>query len=258
MDIHKFRKKSEVDPDTWEEWLSDASPSRHSSGSQGHPGDTKKHNRDNPQVASKPAQKASKMAQSGQANQDSKPAVSIQITMPAVRMPKVHIPWRRLRPWAIGLVLLVVALFGGRALVELTKQKKQTPEVPTSVQAVVDLGYKPILPTKAEGEPTPQTAYNKEKGVYTFLDTYLDANLTVDQQALPKSFRDNPKAVQGLADSILADDSFTTTKGEVYMHTEKSSGAQRLFVYNDKMLMFIQSTKKIDTVSWVEYIQSMQ
>ncbi|MCA9327815.1 hypothetical protein KDA14_04775 [Candidatus Saccharibacteria bacterium] len=256
MDLSNFRKNSDDMDETWDDWLGQ----NDSKSKEQKKGDADSRALDDFGLRSgeKTALQRKPTVKKPQREAEDDTAISIEIRMPHVRIPKPHIPWRRLRPWGITAAVVLVLLLGGKFLVEHTLPKKKAPTTPSSVQAVLDLGYKPILPVKSDGTKTPTLTRNPEKNVYSFYDTYLDSNLTVDQQALPKNFRGNAQAIEDLASSLQAKDSFTTTIGTAHIYTDEKSGAQRLFVYNDKMLMFIQSTKTIDDASWVEYIQSMQ
>lgn len=191
----------------------------------------------------------------------SQPAVSIQIHLPEFHIPRPHIPWGALKPWLIGAATLVLVVFGGKFIVDrLPKHETTQPKTPVNAQASADLGYKPLVPSaRAEGEAAPSApAYNSQKKLYTYNDQYKGANLTVDQQAIPEKLKGNEAEIAKLAHALNTTDSFTTTLGKVYIFTSETSGAQRLMLANDKMLMFIQSTQTVDTADWVHYIQDLQ
>lgn len=132
---------------------------------------------------------------------------------------------------------------------------------PVNVQATVALGYRPLVPSAREtGEKSPSAPkYDKERKLYSYNDLYRGSNLTIDQQSISANFKDNPEAVKNFAEgTVHATESFTTTVGKAYLYTDVASGSQRIVLSNDKMLMFIQSTKKLDVATWVEYIQNLQ
>ncbi len=184
------------------------------------------------------------------------PAISIQIHMPTFKMPSI--PFARLRPWAIVLAIVLLAVFGGKALLGTTEKKASVQKAPTVVQA--ELGYKPLRSVQQDaGKATAtQPTFNDKKQLYTFNDTYMGASLTVDQQALPDKLKTSKTAISDLARSIGAYDSFTTTRGTVYISSSENANTQRMMVISDKMLMFIQSTKVLPNADWVNYIQRLE
>ncbi len=187
------------------------------------------------------------------------PTVSISIHIPKPQLPKLHVPWVRLRAWLIVGAVVCAALFGGKLLQgQLAKPKQKAIEPPVVVQA--ELGYRPLVPgARAATEAAPsKPVFNEQRKLYTFHDTLSGANLTIDQQAIPPKLKDNPAEIKKVADKLHASESFTTSQGKVYMFTDEHSGAQRLMLANGKMLMFLQSTKKVETVDWVTYIQTLQ
>lgn len=191
--------------------------------------------------------------------QPASPAVSIEITMPHFRVPQPEISWRKYRPWLIGAGLLVLLLFGGKIIQErLAKQPTSQQKTPVIVAA--DLGYKPLLaPATAENQNnTSKPTYDEQRKLYTFNDTFKNARLTVNQQAMPEKLKNNEPEIKRLAASIGATDSFTTTLGTVRIATSKETGTQRLFIVGDKMLMFVQSTSTLSQTEWVEYLQSLE
>ncbi|MGB4800465.1 MAG: hypothetical protein WBP03_03025 [Candidatus Saccharimonadales bacterium] len=187
------------------------------------------------------------------------PTVSIQVHVPEFRMPKVSIPWCTLRPWLFGGLVAVALLVSGWELQTHLSRPKQFQKVPVIVAA--DLGYKPLVPaisTGTEAENAPKPTYDEQRKFYTFNDVYKGANITVNQQAVPEKLRGSETEIKKLATSMGAVDTFTTTLGVVHSATSKESGTQRMFLVNDKMLMFIQSTKTISDADWVNYLQGLQ
>lgn len=188
------------------------------------------------------------------------PTVSIQIHMPQLRLPKISVPWRKLRPLFVVLGIVLVLLLGGKWMqTKLATAKPTEKKAPVVVAA--DLGYKPILPQArtdtAQSAAIPKPSFDEQRHLYTFNDIYKGANLTVNQQAIPEKLKGSETGVKKLATSIGATESFTTTRGKVYIATSKESGTQRLMIANNKMLMFIQSTKAVSNSDWVSYIQSL-
>lgn len=186
------------------------------------------------------------------------PTVSVHITLPQWHVPRVRVPWRKLRPWLIAAVIVVGLLLGGKMV--QGRLSKPKPVEKTPVIAAVDLGYKPLVPqaNSATNNQTqiPKPSYDEQRQFYTFNDIYKDAHITVNQQATPEKLRDSEAEVKKLASSLGMSETFTTTRGTVYIQTSKESGSQRMFLVNDKMLMFVQSTKTLPNADWASYIQN--
>lgn len=266
MDIGKFKKRSELDEEAWAEWIgTDAKeePLKHQYGDkQSQKGldnftPVVQLNKTHPHAAQKPQVPTQKPPASAP------PTISIQIHMPRVRRPKVSIPWRKLRPWLISVCIIGVVLCGGKwaqtkLMHDLRSKSSAAQKVPVVVPA--ELGYKPLLPPATADNKTgvPKPSYNEQRQLYTFNDIYQGAHITVDQQATPENLKDNQTEVDKLAKNIGATDTFTTTLGIVHSSPVKDSGGQRLVLVNDRMLMFIQSTKALSNDTWATYIQDLQ
>ena len=258
MDIGKFKKRSELDEEAWAEWLgTDATEEQPSPRREDNPpqkgldtltAPTKTH-----KLHSYAVQKPTLQAP---------PTISIQIHMPRVRLPKISIPWRKLRPWLIVVCVIVGVLFGGKwaqtKLQHDLQSKSTAQKVPVVVPA--ELGYKPLLPpvTADNNTGVPKPSYNEQRQLYTFNDIYQGAHITVDQQATPAQLKDSQTEVNKLAKNIGATDTFTTTLGAVHITPATESGGQRIVLVNNRMLMFIQSTKTLSNDTWVTYIQDLQ
>ena len=184
------------------------------------------------------------------------PTVSIQIHMPQLHVPRI--PFARLRPWLLAAVVVFVGIFGGKLLLGATQKTAPTPKAPPVVQA--ELGYRPLQSVQLEeGRATAtKPKFDQTKKLYSFYDTYTGANLTVDQQAVPEKLKSSNTAVRDLARSIGTNDTFTTSVGTVYISNSEDANTQRMMLVNEKMLMFIQSTKTLPNSDWVTYIQNLE
>lgn len=122
------------------------------------------------------------------------------------------------------------------------------------------MGYKPLVPpVSPEGKATASLPkFDEKRKLYTFFDVYNGANITVDQQAVPEKFKGNETEIKKIAESVGANETFTSTQGTVYASQGESATTQRLVLANDKMLMFIQSTKKLSVSDWIDYIQTLE
>lgn len=180
----------------------------------------------------------------------------------SIRMPKLHLPKLRkihvseaARPWVIAGTVVVLLLFAGSAF--SLWQRRHKPNTPVeTISATKDMGYKPFIPEGKTVEKAGQ--YDAERKMYTFYDTYEGINITVNQQTLPERLKGSRSEQQKLADSIFATETFETAKGTAYMATSEGSGAQRVVVVGDHMLLFLQSTQRLDSHGWILYLQKLQ
>lgn len=282
MDIGNFKSRDPDQEDAWAEWLGAEPSDEENKAASEAPRD-----RQQPQAgqsgsmdgfgsstSAKPLETHQRAKSHSEMLQDQtdNPTIAISIQMPELHLPRVHIPWRRIRPWAIGALSAVLVVFGGKFVIDhLPSHRQQAAKTSASVQAAIDLGYKPVVPSARpsdDAQPSKPT-YNSQKKLYTYHDTYQGALLTVDQQAVPAKLKGNETAIKNLATSIGATQKFTSTLGTVYISpaskvdSDSSSNttaqsSQRLVLVNDKMLLFIQSTKQLDTATWIEYLQDLE
>ncbi|PID98816.1 hypothetical protein CSA80_03840 [Candidatus Saccharibacteria bacterium] len=260
MDIRNFKHVDLDDENGLPEWLRDtnSAPSRHGKSPR------KKQTRTKPTEdfvsfrSEKVPHNKAERAQKVQEQPREAPAVSIQISMPSFRPPKLAIPWRRLRPWVIAITLLGVGIIGGKMLLSLTQQQPVKEKVPTIVQA--ELGFRPlaVLGASDDSSNAKRPAYDEERKLYTFYHTFKGAHITVDQQPVPEKLKDNKAAVRELARNIGADEQVATSLGTLYLSSSEDAAGQRLMLVNNKMLMFIQSTKAFSNADWVAYIQDLE
>lgn len=194
-----------------------------------------------------------------QSNPKSNAAISVNIQLP--QLPKVRVPewrklpWQALRPWAFALGLIVFLVVGGSVYSWWQNGHKAPAKVQT-ISATKDMGYKPYTPAGKTVATFGQ--YDPKKKLYTFNDAYMGSRVTVNQQTIPDKLRDDKAELQKLIDSVGAAESFTTSKGEVYVATDLATGSQRLVLIGTNLLVFIQSTATLENASWVKYLSTLQ
>lgn len=267
MDLGKFKRTSEDEDDAWASWLGEES-----SDSEGHSGSDNRQNRHRPTSAANKSQvkltddfqhPRLKHRQNQRTTSRNTPetapiekTIAISLQLPRLRLP--HYDWRRLRPWGIGVVVVVTLLVGGNAIMNRQQSNAEADKTDSPVIIPAELGYRPLTPpTRADGSKA-KSSFDDKRDLYTFMDTYMDANITVNQQAMPENLKNNTKNIAALAASFDAKEKFTSTVGEVYLYTDETVESQRLMVINDKMLMFAQSTKRLAAADWIAYLQSLE
>lgn len=93
--------------------------------------------------------------------------------------------------------------------------------------------------------------------VFAFVDTIQGISVTVSQQPIPSSFKNNiDTSVAELAKSYNATTELTAGNTKVYIGTSYSGPQSVIFVKNG-LLVLIKSEKKIADDDWIKYIQSL-
>lgn len=191
---------------------------------------------------------------------DSTPSVSIHISLPELHLPKVRIPYRHIGYWTVVGVIAVGVSIGARGLVGLIPDRPG--QTATQDTQTTGLSFDPVAPADkpelASGKTSQQTAYNADKQLYSYTDTYLEGTITVSQQPLPSEFKANPDSLQTVAAAIGATSTFETAFGKAYVATSSNETSQRLVFIRRELLISMESTKKYDNDAWKLYIESLR
>ncbi len=194
----------------------------------------------------------------GEARQDN---ISINIHLPQLHMPKIRFNWRKFVRPAVVVVAVGVLLVGGWYWRSTHSGNSNDSTGKSNTQGAKAPAFTPVKPntTKSDKSVVDTTvAYDPQRQLYKFNDTYEDANIVVSEQILPEEVRKNPDTLQNAAASIGATDSFQTSFGTVYVATAPKGGAQRLVFTYQKLLVFISSDSTLDNVQWSQYILSLR
>ncbi len=262
MEISHFKKRETVDDLAWQSWLGNDDHKSHQDDFRAQSKHYVHEYGQEKSLGRKLVPGAKSVVKNGEQNKsDVQSAHQIAISLQLPQLPHfpVMILSRRVKTWLGLSILLIGLLLGGR--MALTRDNTLSTGSIEPVIPQAELGYRPLVPPeKVNGET--QTAsspvFDSKRKLFTFTDVFLGSNLTINQQPLPEKFIKQPGAIVDLAKSIGATENVTSIVGKAYLHTDEFSGAQRLMVVNDKMLMFIQGTKKLQPSDWVEYLQSLE
>jgi hypothetical protein len=94
--------------------------------------------------------------------------------------------------------------------------------------------------------------------VYAYTDAIRGVAISVSQQPLPESFKNDTDAhLSELAKSYNATDKMNADGTTVYIGTSSKGPQSALFVKN-ALLVLIKSQSKIDDKQWITYIDSLQ
>ncbi len=148
-------------------------------------------------------------------------------------------------------LMAMIAIWAGAKLLA-HKSSGGSSTSPHSAAATAD--FKPVLPQNLKQPVT--TAQNNHSTIVTFSDSYANANLTLSQQKLPDSFKSDPQAITKLDQFKLAT-ALDTSKGKLYI-TTNASGQQWAAIVLGDVLVFINASKTLDSVTWQKYLSSLK
>ncbi len=110
-----------------------------------------------------------------------------------------------------------------------------------------------------QGVPAESQQYDSEIGVFFFRDELAGAIIRVNQQMLPAELVIAPNGVKNLAlskEGVSSISQLETNKGPVYLGDLEAGGQVAIFDF-DNLLLFIESTSKVEATVWVEYIDAL-
>lgn len=131
----------------------------------------------------------------------------------------------------------------------LEQLQKGTPDYPTllpSGKSADDLGgWTRISPPEREA-------------VYAYVDTINSVPVSVSQQPLPSTFKNDPETkVRDLALAQNADKTVDVGSRKLYIGTSKN-GPQSVIFHTDTLLILIKSSSTIPDDEWKSYVDSLQ
>jgi hypothetical protein len=191
--------------------------------------------------------------------------ISIDLSLPKPKIPKVVIPWPLVRKWGIRAAIVLVVLVGSLVALRiyLTSGAPETSKDKGGATAAKETKptYKPLAPKDkqnlASGDKSISN-YDAKRKLYSYNDNYEGNQLTVSQQPLPKSFSSDPIQIRKAADSIRADEEVDTALGMVYIGFDEQANVQRMMLVYRDLLIFILSGKRMDNETIKTYVESLR
>lgn len=113
--------------------------------------------------------------------------------------------------------------------------------------------FNPVVPND---KINPVTSENNNFKIVSYQDDYQGTALIVSQQKLPEQFSKDPSAIKTL-DQFKTADEIDTSKGKLYVTTNKTSQQWGAMVYGN-ILLFIQTSKTLTDQDWSAYISDLQ
>lgn len=118
--------------------------------------------------------------------------------------------------------------------------------------------FTPLVPedTKVH-KVTPR--HNPERNLVSYVDSLKGASLTVSQQKLPLSAKDNKDFLAKAAESAPGiKKAVLTTKGNAIVATDPISQQQTVVFTTDDVLVFIRTPKLLQDSDWIEYVSKLK
>jgi hypothetical protein len=138
------------------------------------------------------------------------------------------------------------------------KNMSSTLDVPN--KQIVSPSYPTVLPESSSIESLggwKKISPPEAEAVYAYSDSLESVDITVSEQPLPKSFKnDIDSQLADLAKKFNAGDQLETSNATTYIGTS-ANGPQSVIVTKKNLLILIKSQKKIEDSSWIRYINSL-
>lgn len=190
-------------------------------------------------------------------------AVSINISIPRIKFkkPSFKIPPALMarKKWVISGVVGVILVSGAVTTLLITKDSGKTSDKPgvlADTDQKADFAYS--LPKGDSEGLEGAVRFDSQRKVVNYRDSIGGVAITISQQPLPEGFKqDTDSKVKKMAEDFSATKTIATANPTAYIGTSEK-GPQTVIFSKKGLLVFIQSTKKIDDHDWAEYITSLQ
>lgn len=113
------------------------------------------------------------------------------------------------------------------------------------------VGYNPLIPlgevagTGIQLEDS-EVFVDESKKVLGYSTEYNGSAMTITQQPLPSSFKDDPESgLKKIADNLNADKQIETQKGPAFIATNENSGEQTAVFAGSESLVFVRSAEEL-------------
>ena len=232
--------------------------------------DTIKQQRKEEEAAAKAAKKAAKQAKKLEKQRAKRQRivsgapkkVELSLTVPTIKPKKFSLPGYRQYKKAyisgailVALPIIAISVGALTSRGDTTATNGQVEGAQTSVSAQPD--FATLKPTTVENQAT-EPKYDGTKKVASYNDVLDNVPITISQQPLPTGFQSDPTGkVADLAKQINANDKISTSDTTAYSGLSAKGPQTIVFTKND-LLVFIYADKKINTLSWSKYIESMR
>jgi hypothetical protein len=153
------------------------------------------------------------------------------------------------------IILLAIVCLSIGIIVSLHHSSTTAPKA-----SIVAPSYQTILPkgkTITELGGWARVSPTDSTPVYAYIDTIETVSVSVSEQPLPSSFKNNTSdQVATLAKAYNASDKLSADGTEVYIGTS-AKGPQSVIFTKKNLLILIKSEKEINNTAWSTYVTSL-
>jgi hypothetical protein len=145
--------------------------------------------------------------------------------------------------------ILVISIQKNQNLDKPQQGTAQSPEYTTLLpdgKSIIELGgWQRVSPAESEA-------------VYAYVDTLNGISISVSEQPLPETFKNNPDTkVAELAKSYNATEKISAGQTTVYLGAS-AKGPQSVIFTKSNLLVLIKSDAKVPNDAWVTYVNSLK
>ncbi|MDB5186189.1 MAG: hypothetical protein JWL85_712 [Candidatus Saccharibacteria bacterium] len=210
-----------------------------------------------PKAQPRPAQKTPAKVSDVAPTESKKVQVSINVSVPQVRLPKLKLSRMQLRIGIAAVVVIAVGGVGAKVIPGVVNKDK--PQVAGATDMPKEPDFKTVLPEgKKDQTKDGRVGYDPKRRVVSFADTLDNTEITVSQQPLPEAFKKDPDAeVKKVAEGFAANEVINESSPKAYLGTSEK-GPQSVVFHKNGLLVFIYSTRQVEKSAWAEYITKLQ
>lgn len=184
--------------------------------------------------------------------------VSLNLTVPTVKIPKLKTPKLTPKQYRVGATVtgfIVVSLIGFTVFSKLSSKKSDDGKG-VLAQTAQKPEFDTVIPKDNE-ETNSKIRYDPERKVASFTDKIGATDITVSQQELPENLKKNTdEEVEKLAKGFSATEVIVESNPKAYLGTS-AKGPQTVIFHKNGLLVFIFSQKSIEKSVWAEYITKL-
>ncbi|MES2970901.1 MAG: hypothetical protein V4702_01095 [Patescibacteria group bacterium] len=185
--------------------------------------------------------------------------VSVEIKLPKPRLP--HLPYRQYTKAISVITAILIVVIGAYGGVSKLMDSRSDRKVANGIINESKPAFTPVVPLDKPELANPgegSVAYDADKQVLSYSDTYIGDDFTVSQQPLPEDLKNNPEALGEYASSLGVTRVVETHHGPILIASLPDKTNQTAVFATDKLLIIINTPNKVGDGDWKEYINKLK
>jgi len=184
--------------------------------------------------------------------------ITVNFHLPAVKLPKVTVNWRKFALYGSVAVVVIGLMFGTPLIIKSINNHKSSgaaKDTSTSDKPA----FATIVPAKDSSDyvQTSQT-YDSTKQIYYFKGQYKGVDVVGTEQALPEVFKTSKTKLKEQATMIGATEPLDVVGGAAYVSPSAGNTSQRAIYASSQILVFVTYSVEMKNSEWVKFIQSLE